>query len=91
MTFILLSPTMVRKSLSDSLGMTYSKLNIVPQSQIVIARCHTKTLNITTKPISFQNKYIVVVLLHVMLVISPTTKGVSIELHKFWFCHDDLL
>jgi len=20
-----------------------------------------------------------------------TTKGVSIELHKFWFCHDDLL
>jgi hypothetical protein len=26
-----------------------------------------------------------------MLVTTPTTKGVSIELHKFWFCYDDLL
>jgi hypothetical protein len=26
----------------------------------------------------------------VMLVISPTTKGVLIELHKFWFYYDDL-
>jgi hypothetical protein len=28
---------------------------------------------------------------HVMLVTGLTAQGVSIELHKFWFCHDDLM
>ncbi len=26
-----------------------------------------------------------------MLVTGLTAQGVSIELHKFWFCHDDLM
>jgi len=73
------------------MGMAFGELNIVPQSQAFTARCYTKTLNIITKLKSFQNKQIVVFLLCVMLVTNLTTKGVSIELHKFWFCYDDLL
>jgi hypothetical protein len=87
----MLSPTMVWRSLSTFMGMAFAALNIVPRNQIVIVRCCTKTLNITTKPLSFQNKQIMVFMLCLMLVISSATKGVSIELHKFWFCYDDLL
>jgi hypothetical protein len=66
------------------MGMAFGEFNIIPQSQTIIVQC-------CTKPKSFQNKQIVVFRLRVALVPSSTTKGVSIELHKFWFCYDDLL
>jgi hypothetical protein len=69
MALILLSPTMVQRSLSAFVGTTFSGLNVVPQSLTFVAQHCKKALNITIKPKSFQNKQIVVFLLYVMLAI----------------------
>ncbi len=49
MALILLSPTMIRRFLNAYVGTTFGELNIIPQSQTIIAQCCQKTLNITTK------------------------------------------
>jgi hypothetical protein len=68
---ILLSPTMVRRSLNAYMGMALiSELNVVPRSQIIVVQHCIKTKNIIAKPKSFQNKQIMVFMLHVMLFIS---------------------
>jgi hypothetical protein len=66
-------------------------LNVDLQSQKLIARHWKKTLNTIAKPKSFQNKQIVVFMFHVMLIIGFSQRCINFELHKFWFCHDDLM
>jgi hypothetical protein len=64
-----LNETMLKHEF-PKLEMAFNKLNVVPQSQAVVVQHCKKTLNITTKPKSFQNKQIMVFQLHVMLVTS---------------------
>jgi hypothetical protein len=53
---ILLSPTMVWRSLNASMGMTFGELNVVPQNQTIVVWYCKKILKIIAKPKSFQNK-----------------------------------
>jgi len=64
-----LNETMLKHEF-PKLEMAFSKLNVVPQSQAIVVQHYKKTLNITAKPKSFQNKQIMVFQLHVMLVTS---------------------
>jgi hypothetical protein len=83
MALSVLSSTMVWKSLSAFVGMTFGDLNIAFQSQIFVAWCCKKTLNITTKPKSLQK--IVVFLLCVMLVTSLQPKVYQLNYISFDF------
>jgi hypothetical protein len=82
---------MVQKSLNASMGTTFGGSNVVPRNQVVVVWHCKKTLNIISKPKSFQKKTSHGI--HVLCYVGYwfTTKGVSIELYKFWFCHNDLL
>jgi hypothetical protein len=76
---------MVRKSLNAFLGKSLGELNIAPQSQTPFVQRCKKTLNISTKPKWFQNKQIMVFLLHVMLVISLQPKVYQLSYISFGF------
>jgi hypothetical protein len=82
---IMLSPTMVWRSLDVFVGTTFGELNITPRSQTLVAWCCKKTLNTTAKPKSFQNKQIMVFLFYVMLVISLQLKVYQLSYISFGF------
>jgi hypothetical protein len=63
------APIMVWRYLSVFVVMTFGESNTTLQSLKLNYQHCKKTLNITTKPKSFQNKQIVVFLFRVMLVI----------------------
>jgi hypothetical protein len=71
--------------------MAFGELNIVPQSQIIIVQRFKKDIKHYYKAIiiSKQTNHGIPTLCYVGYW--SAAKGVSIEPHKFWFCHDDLL
>jgi hypothetical protein len=81
--------------LSAFVGMTFGELNATPWSQTFIVWCCKNTLNIITKLKSFQKKtnrsWYSCWRRCWLLFFIHSYKGVSIELHRFWFCHDDLM
>jgi hypothetical protein len=76
---------MVQRSLNASMGTTFGELNVVPRNQAIIVQHCKKTLHITTKPESFQNKQIMVFMLRIMLVIDMHPKVYQLSYISFGF------
>jgi hypothetical protein len=79
------APIMVWRSLSAFVVMTFGESNATFQSLKLNFQHCKKTLNIITKPKSFQNKQIMVFLLHVMLVIGLQPKVHQLSQISFGF------
>jgi hypothetical protein len=66
-------------------GATFGELNVVPQNQTIIGQHCKKTLNIIRKPKSFQNKQIMLFLLHIILVIDLQPKVYQLNYISYCF------